>query len=66
MMASEKGYNPNIGENMYIDEIRNFIDATAGKKPPMNTMEFDHNVLKLLYASEKSDKSGRYENFEVQ
>lgn len=63
MMSSEKGYNPNIGENMYIEEIRNFLDAIAGKAPAMNTMEDDHKVLKILYAAERSDKSGHYEDF---
>jgi hypothetical protein len=57
MKSSEKGYNPNIGENMYIDEIRNFIDAVKGKAKFINTLEFDHKVLKLLYSVERSYSS---------
>jgi predicted dehydrogenase len=60
MKGAEAGYNPNIGENMYIDEIRNFIDAVEGKKPFINTMANDHRILKLLYAIERSDASSAY------
>lgn len=65
MMNSEAGYNPNIGENMYIDEIKAFIDAIEGKAPFINTMENDHNVLKLLYAVEESDKTKTHIEFKV-
>jgi len=54
MKSSEKGYNPNIGENMYIDEIRNFINAIQGKEKFINTLEFDYKILQLLYSIEKS------------
>jgi len=54
------GYNSNIGENMYIDELKAFIDAVSKSKPFVSTLEHDHKVLKLLYAIEQSDKSGRY------
>lgn len=64
MMSAEAGYNPNIGENMYIDELKAFINAAEGKAPFINTMENDHNVLKLLYKVEESDKIGRYLEFE--
>lgn len=57
--AAEEGYNKNIGENMYIDEIRNFLSAIGGKEKFLNSMENDHNVLKLLYAIEESDKNSR-------
>lgn len=60
MMNAEAGYNPNIGENMYIDELKAFIDAIEGKAPFINTMENDHNVLKLLYAIEESDKTKQH------
>jgi len=65
MMNSEVGYNPNIGENMYIDELKAFIDAIEGKAPFINTMENDHNVLKLLYAIEESDETQQYIEFEI-
>jgi len=60
MAQAQQGYNPNIGENMYIEEIRNFIDAIAGKGEFINTMANDHNVLKILYKIEQSDKSGMF------
>ncbi len=65
MMNAEEGYNPNIGENMYIDELKAFIDAIEGKAPFINTMENDHNVLKLLYAVEESDKTKTHIEFRV-
>ena len=65
MMSSEAGYNPNIGENMYIDELKAFIDAIDGTSPFINTMENDHNVLKLLYAIEESDKTRQYIEYEI-
>lgn len=57
------GYNANIGENMYIDEIRSFIEAVEAKRPFINTMENDHRVLKLLYAIEESDRTSRLVRF---
>lgn len=61
MENAEPGYNKNIGENMYIDEIRAFLDAVAGKAAFPNTLEQDHRVLKLLYAMERSDRLSRFE-----
>lgn len=57
------GYNANIGEGMYIDEIANFLDALQGKCPFVNDLENDHRVLKLLYAIEDSDRSGAFVGF---
>jgi predicted dehydrogenase len=64
MLQAEAGYNANIGENMYIDEIKSFIDAIEGKGSFMNTLENDHRVLKLLYRIEESDKKATYLDFE--
>jgi predicted dehydrogenase len=63
MLQAEAGYNANIGENMYIDEIKNFIGTIEGKGPFMNTLENDHRVLKLLYRIEESDKKATYLDF---
>ena len=63
MEASEPGYNKNIGENMYIDEMRAFLDAVTGKATFPNTLERDHRVLKLLYALERSDASATFQSF---
>lgn len=60
MKCAENGYNSNIGENMYIDELKYFIEAVEGKHPFVNTMENDHNVLKLLYAVEESDRNSKH------
>lgn len=61
MEEAEPGYNKNIGENMYIDEIRAFLEAVAGKVPFPNTLENDHRVLKLLYALERSDATATFQ-----
>lgn len=52
------GYNANIGEQMYIDELRTFIEATQGKGKWVNSIADDHAVLKLLYAFEAADRTG--------
>lgn len=65
MKSAEAGYNSNIGENMYIDELNAFIDAVEGKKTFINSMENDHKVLKLLYAIEQADKDLTYIKVEV-
>ncbi|MEN7432871.1 Gfo/Idh/MocA family oxidoreductase [Chromobacterium sp. TRC.1.1.SA] len=61
MEQAEPGYNKNIGENMYIDEIRAFLDAVAGKAAFPNSLEQDHRVLKLLYALERSDATATFQ-----
>lgn len=63
MVQAEAGYNPNIGENMYIDEIQNFINAVQKKETFINTLENDHRVLKLLYTIEESHNKSTYLDF---
>lgn len=63
MGSAAPGYNANIGERMYIDEVQNFIQAIHGQKSFINSMENDHRVLKLLYAIEESDRCGSYVRF---
>ena len=65
MKPAEAGYNPNIGENMYIDELNAFIHAVEEKRPFINSMENDHKVLKLLYAIEQADRNSTYIRFEA-
>lgn len=60
MKSAEPGYNPNIGENMYIQEIHCFLEAVAGKAPYISTLERDHEILKLLYAIEESSRSSAF------
>ncbi len=64
MKPAEGDYNPNIGENMYIDELEAFIQAIEEKTLFINSMENDHKVLKLLYAIEESDKCSTYIEFQ--
>ncbi len=61
--SAASGYNKNITEQMYMDELINFFDAIEGKADFFNTMEYDHKVLKLLYAIEKSSEQSTFENF---
>ena len=56
MEASEPGYNKNIGENMYIEEIGAFLAAVRREAAFPNTLDEDHKVLRLLYAFERADK----------
>lgn len=58
------GYNQNIAENMYIEELQTFITAIHEKKSFVSTLEEDHKVLKLLYAIETADKTEQYVRFE--
>ena len=46
------GYNKNIAEQMYIDEIASFVDAIEGRGAFPNTLSDDIKVLKLLYQAE--------------
>lgn len=61
---AEEGYNENIGENMYVDELRCFIDATLGKGRFVNTLADDHAVLKVLYAVEQAERTGSAQRLE--
>jgi predicted dehydrogenase len=56
--TSAVGYNKNIGENMYIDEVCAFVDAIKGKATFPNNLDNDHAVLKLLYRLEATDPVG--------
>lgn len=60
MSGAEDGYNPNIGENMYVEELRCFIEALTNKRTFRNTLGDDIRVLRLLYAIEESDKTASF------
>lgn len=47
------GYNENIGEEMYIEEMKIFADSVASNKPFPNTLEEDIKVLQILNDIEK-------------
>ncbi|MDR1236220.1 MAG: Gfo/Idh/MocA family oxidoreductase [Holosporaceae bacterium] len=55
MSVSAKGYNENIGERMYVDEIRAFFDGINDRSLYPNTIEKDIGVLKILGEIENSD-----------
>ncbi|MCJ0741506.1 Gfo/Idh/MocA family protein [Pedobacter montanisoli] len=58
-VAAQDGYNKNITEQMYIDEMDAFFKAAAKKISFPNSLEKDHDVLKILYAVEKSDNENQ-------
>lgn len=57
------GYNANIGETMYIEELRSFLETAQGRGTFPNTLANDHANLRLLYAVEESDRTGRFVDF---
>src|SRR5205823_12400496 len=52
----EKGYV--AAENMYIDEMRSFIQAVRGDTPFPYTFSEDRTILRILQAAEKSSEDG--------
>jgi predicted dehydrogenase len=56
-ISAQSGYNKNITEQMYIDEMEAFLSAAKNESPFPNTLEHDHQVLKVLYAVESSDNN---------
>lgn len=54
--AAAEGYNPNIIEEIYIDEMRHFLNAVRGKETYSYTLEDDHKILETLYKIEESYK----------
>ncbi|MGN6177657.1 MAG: Gfo/Idh/MocA family protein [Mucilaginibacter sp.] len=59
MASAQAGYNKNITEQMYIEEMATFLNAVSGKGAFVNDLEDDHKVLKLLYALEESQDKGK-------
>lgn len=49
---AQAGYNKNIGEEMYVEELGTFLSAMGGKCAFPNTLEDDMDVLKILYRAE--------------
>ncbi len=58
MMAAAEGYNKNITEEMYIDEIKHFVSLQE-KEEGVNSLYYDNAVLNLLYKAEDSSKLER-------
>lgn len=53
-IAAAGGYNKNITEQMYIDEMKAFFTGINNPSCYVNTLQDDHAVLKLLYLMERS------------
>lgn len=53
---AQEGYNKNIAENMYIDEMTAFINKVSGSGVFPNSLDEDIRVLKLLQEIEKNGK----------
>ena len=53
---AQRGYNKNIAETMYVDELRSFIDHISGKGRFPNTLTKDIKVLEILAAVERQNQ----------
>ena len=53
---AESSYNKNIIEEMYIDEMRAFVDSARGIKPFPNTLDEDIGILNILEKAEQTNK----------
>ncbi len=52
--VAQEGYNPNIIEEMYIDEMKHFLNSVQKKEQYHYTLEEDYKILELLYKIEES------------
>lgn len=50
---AQPGYNKNIGEAMYVEELKTFIDHVSGVGRFPNTLAEDIKVLEILHAAER-------------
>jgi hypothetical protein len=53
---ADADYNKNIVEEMYIDEMRAFVDAVKGTIPFPNSLDEDIKILTLLEKAEQTNK----------
>ncbi|MDD5064952.1 MAG: hypothetical protein PHQ35_09395 [Phycisphaerae bacterium] len=54
--AAFEGYNKNISEQMYIDELANYINSIQGKETYIYSSEEEKQVIKMLEMLENSEK----------
>jgi len=59
-LNSASGYNKNITEQMYIDEMKSFLNAALNNGHFENTLENDKKILEILYSIEKSYASQKF------
>lgn len=52
---SQQGYNSNLIEEMYIEEMKHFLDCVYEDKDYPSTLDEDYKILTYLYQLEKSD-----------
>ncbi|MEE9379259.1 MAG: Gfo/Idh/MocA family oxidoreductase [Candidatus Lokiarchaeia archaeon] len=52
--AAQEGYNPNIIEEMYIDEMKHFLNAVQKKEKYQYPLYEDEKILDILYKIEES------------
>lgn len=57
--VAQEGYNPNIIEEMYIDEMNHFLNAVRKKEKYHYPLEDDHVILDMLYKIEESFEKGK-------
>jgi hypothetical protein len=55
-MHAANGYNKNIGEDMYIEELKSFVHGITENNIFPNTLDDDIKVLTLLKSIEDSDE----------
>jgi predicted dehydrogenase len=60
IIEAESGYNKNITEQMYNEEIGTFLGHIKFNNGYPNSLEEDLNVLKLLYSAEESYKEKKF------
>jgi predicted dehydrogenase len=60
---AHSGYNKNITETMYNQEVEAFLNGVLNNGHYPNTLMNDHKVLKVLYAVEKSSDTNTIQSF---
>jgi predicted dehydrogenase len=57
-VKSHEGYNENISEKMYVDELSSFINSLNSDQLFPNNLEKDSKILSILYLAEKANDQG--------
>ena len=60
LTSAANGYNKNINEGMYENEMRAFFSHIDQKGTFPNSLENDHRILKLLYSVEESYNTNKF------
>lgn len=53
-----QGYNANIIEEMYVEEVQNFVNAIQRKEEFSNNLKWDYQILQNLYGIESASTKG--------